>query len=283
MRVSIQRSLDSTIIDSCISVYSRVGTDQDIVEDPKISGETNFIPEEVCQVDVPATKQIIPQDSLNDDIENPTQSVAVQPSQPVSVHLRNNMATVNPQIVGSSNAVEGIAVLARFGRLLKMQSLFDIEVSTLVPLNIHNTIVCAMVKLRFITLLQVLGPEEKVMVIVGESWDWNAPKRLISAVTEACVLHIRRECLLSKFNSTHLQSMSSLRTMRFLFNEFSSLRQVGSILSFIVSILKDTHPLFSTLSYRWNLYQQYTDRISIIYISKRIPSIKMLLQFYDHT
>lgn len=68
------------------------------------------------------------------------------------------------------------------------------------------------------------------MVIVGEGWDWNAPKRLLSAVTETCLLYVRRECLVSKFNSTHMQSLSSLRTMRFLYNDFSSLKQVSFIL-----------------------------------------------------
>ena len=64
-------------------------------------------------------------------------------------------------------------------------------------------------------------------MIVGDNWDWNAPKRLLGAVTEACILHIKRESLMSKFNVMHMNGLPALKTMRFLYNDFTSLKQVS--------------------------------------------------------
>lgn len=84
----------------------------------------------------------------------------------------------------------------------------------------------------------MLGADEKVLVIVGDAWDWNAPKRLLNAVTEACALHIRRESLMTKFNSSHMNSLTSLKTMRFLFNDFTNLKQVIHVCNAMIDCIR---------------------------------------------
>ena len=68
---------------------------------------------------------------------------------------------------------EGLASLARTGRVPSAQSLFDLE---------------------------LIGPNEKALVAVGDSWEWVQAKRLLVNVTEASLYHMKRSVITSKFS-----------------------------------------------------------------------------------
>jgi hypothetical protein len=61
----------------------------------------------------------------------------------------------------------GLAALARAGKLSPSQPMFDLE---------------------------IIGPNEKALVAVGDTWEWiQANKRLLATVVEASLLHVKKE------------------------------------------------------------------------------------------
>lgn len=75
-------------------------------------------------------------------------------------------------------------------------------------------------------LEQILGPEEKILIASGEKWELNIPRKLLLGVTEMCLLHLRREQIVQKTQALSLNTLACLKCLRFLFNDFSSLKQV---------------------------------------------------------
>ncbi len=78
---------------------------------------------------------------------------------------------------------------------------------------------------------QIIGPDEKALIAVGDSWEWTQSRRLLLNVTEASLYHMRRETVLAKFSAAHVASLPALRTLRLIGNDFSTLANVSVALS----------------------------------------------------
>ena len=97
---------------------------------------------------------------------------------------------------------EGLASLARTGRVPSAQSLFDLE---------------------------LIGPNEKALVAVGDSWEWVQAKRLLVNVTEASLYHMKRSVITSKF-SCNISWLPALNCLRLVNNELSSFKDIDLLL-----------------------------------------------------
>lgn len=75
--------------------------------------------------------------------------------------------------------------------------------------------------------MQVIGPDEKALVAVGDNWEWTPTKRLLLNVTEASLYYMKRQNVLSKFGAAQLASMPALKCLRFVSTDFSSLKSVS--------------------------------------------------------
>jgi hypothetical protein len=102
--------------------------------------------------------------------------------------------------VGAPIAGQGIASLARTGRISAHHSFFDLELIT---------------------------QNEKALVAVGESWEWVQAKRLLVNVIEASLYHMSKGTIISKF-SANLAWLPSLTCLRLVNNELTSLRDVST-------------------------------------------------------
>lgn len=74
--------------------------------------------------------------------------------------------------------------------------------------------------------MQIIGPDEKALIAVGDNWEWTPTKRLLLNVTEASLYHMKRQSVLSKFGSAQFAAMPALRCLRLVFNDFATLKQV---------------------------------------------------------
>lgn len=77
--------------------------------------------------------------------------------------------------------------------------------------------------------MQILGPEEKVLIASGDKWELTVPRRLLAGVTELCLLYVRKEQIVQKLNVTVLQSMPALKVVRLMSNDIQSIKQVEFI------------------------------------------------------
>ena len=112
-----------------------------------------------------------------------------------------------------SGQMRGIAALARSGKVPNSQSLFDVE---------------------------LIGPVEKALVVVGETWDWVQAKRLLVNVTEASLYHMKRSVIISKFAS-NISWLPSLKCLRLVNNELESFKDIDSIFESFGSLLSLDH------------------------------------------
>eukprot|EP01034_Spumella_vulgaris_P025829 gene25829-32325_t len=97
----------------------------------------------------------------------------------------------------------GLAALARSGRLSAAQSIFDLE---------------------------IIGPDEKALIAVGDAWDWPPGRqRLLLNVSEASLYHMRRETIISRFGAQQLACMPALRLLRLVGNDFHTLAHVDFV------------------------------------------------------
>lgn len=97
---------------------------------------------------------------------------------------------------------EGLASLARSGRVSAAQSLFDLE---------------------------LIGPNEKALVAVGDAWEWVQAKRLLVNVTEASLYHMKRDVITSKF-SCNISWLPALSCLRLVNNELTSFKDIDILL-----------------------------------------------------
>ena len=108
---------------------------------------------------------------------------------------------------------EGLASLARTGRVPSAQSLFDLE---------------------------LIGPNEKALVAVGDSWEWVQAKRLLVNVTEASLYHMKRSIITSKF-SCNISWLPALNCLRLVNNELSSFKDIDLLLDSFGSNFRIDH------------------------------------------
>lgn len=103
--------------------------------------------------------------------------------------------------VNPSMNIGSLVSLAKAGRLSKTQSLFDVE---------------------------IINNEEKAIIAIGDGWEWNVPKRLLSSITELYLVHMKRDTIVAKLagNSAYLSSLMNLKKIYFLNNDFTSLKQL---------------------------------------------------------
>lgn len=137
----------------------------------------------------------------------------------------------------------GLAALARAGRMAKTQNVFDIE---------------------------IVAPDEKVLIASGEKWELNVPRKLLLGVTEMCLLHLRRDQLVQKIQAAAMHTLPALKTLRFLFNDFSSIKHVEFI-----------HSMFATvehLSVRESPLNATSESVLASYLIAHMPR---LLTFND--
>lgn len=73
----------------------------------------------------------------------------------------------------------------------------------------------------------MIGPDEKALIAVGDSWEWTSNKRLLQNVTEASFYHMKRSTIVTKVGSSHLAALPMLKCLRLVFNDFSSMRSVS--------------------------------------------------------
>jgi hypothetical protein len=76
---------------------------------------------------------------------------------------------------------------------------------------------------------QIINNEEKAIIAIGDGWEWNVPKRLLSSITELYLVHMKRDTIVAKLagNSAYLSSLMNLKKIYFLNNDFTSLKQVS--------------------------------------------------------
>ncbi len=77
---------------------------------------------------------------------------------------------------------------------------------------------------------KVIGPDEKALIAVGDSWEWTSNKRLLQNVTEASFYHMKRSTIVSKVGSSQMAALPALKCLRLMFNDFASLRSVSNII-----------------------------------------------------
>ena len=97
--------------------------------------------------------------------------------------------------------------------------------------------------------LEIIGPDEKALIAIGDQWDCPASKRLLFNVTEANLLYMKRDVIVSKFGSSCLSSMNNLKTLRLYHNDFTNLKNVSLLIHFF-----DTLRALSSL---WGLTTLY--------------------------
>lgn len=76
---------------------------------------------------------------------------------------------------------------------------------------------------------QLIAPNEKALIAVGEAWEWVQTKRLLVNVTEASLLHMKVEHVVAKF-SPNISCLPALKTFRLVNNEIEALKDVGSVI-----------------------------------------------------
>lgn len=124
----------------------------------------------------------------------------------------------------------GLAALARAGKIFNTNSVFDLEVSGLIT-TAFLVLSCLVLFLSYSCLhvmacVKIIGPDEKALIAVGDSWEWTPNKRLLQNVTEASMYHMKRATILNRFGSSQLVALPMLKCMRFVFNDFTSLKKV---------------------------------------------------------
>jgi hypothetical protein len=96
----------------------------------------------------------------------------------------------------------GLAALARAGKLSPSQPMFDLE---------------------------IIGPNEKALVAVGDTWEWiQANKRLLATVVEASLLHVKKEIVVARFVS-NIASLPALKNFRLMHNDIDSIHDLLTI------------------------------------------------------
>jgi len=86
-----------------------------------------------------------------------------------------------------------------------------------------------MAKLYLTPTFQLVAPNEKALIAVGDSWDWVQQKRLLVNVVEASLYHMKKEVIISKFSS-HVSFLPALKCLRFVHNDIETLRELGHII-----------------------------------------------------
>ena len=98
---------------------------------------------------------------------------------------------------------QGMISLARSGKLSSLtQSMFDLE---------------------------VIGPTEKALIIVGENWEWVQTRRLLTTVIEASLYHIKKGPIISKF-AINISWLPGLKNFKLVNNEIETLKDLYSII-----------------------------------------------------
>lgn len=79
--------------------------------------------------------------------------------------------------------------------------------------------------------LEVTGPNEKSLLLVGETWDWMQSKRMLATVTEACLEHMKKDVILGKFgaNISWLPALKSLHLAHNDLHSYEDLYRIGSL------------------------------------------------------
>jgi Leucine-rich repeat (LRR) protein len=126
---------------------------------------------------------------------------------------------LNNEISTSSSFHGGLAALARAGKLPSSQSLFDLE---------------------------IIGPNEKALVAVGDTWEWVQAKRLLATVVEASLLHVKKEIVVARFIS-NISSLPSLRNFRLMYNDIDSIHDLLTIFDSLGSSCRQQMETFTIL------------------------------------
>ena len=77
-----------------------------------------------------------------------------------------------------------------------------------------------------IGVLQLTGPNEKTLAVVGDNWDWVQSKRMLATVTEASLEHMKKDIVLGKFAS-NLSWLPALKNLRLSYNGFDKYDDVS--------------------------------------------------------
>ena len=86
---------------------------------------------------------------------------------------------------------------------------------------------------------QIIGPDEKALVCVGENWEWTQNKRLLLNVTEAGLFHMKRETILAKFGPSQLAALPALKSVRLVNNDFHSLKSVSVVMLLLLLFVRE--------------------------------------------
>ena len=100
----------------------------------------------------------------------------------------------------SSDDQSGLAALARSGRISANHCLFDLE---------------------------LIAPNKKALIAVGDTWEWVQAKRLLVNVTEASLYHMKKEVVTGKF-SPNASWLPGLKCLRLVNNDLESLKDVST-------------------------------------------------------
>ncbi|KAJ1436821.1 hypothetical protein B484DRAFT_248364 [Ochromonadaceae sp. CCMP2298] len=137
-------------------------------------------------------------------------------------------------ILGKGGSSGGLAALARSGQLFNTRSVFDLEVR-----HEHGAgMDCGYAQCSLSPpppafspppfSLQIIGPDEKALIAVGDTWEWTPSKRLLLNVTEASLFHMKRSTIVAKFSAAQIAAMPALKCLRFVFDDFATLKSVSA-------------------------------------------------------
>jgi hypothetical protein len=82
---------------------------------------------------------------------------------------------------------------------------------------------------------QLLGNNEKALIVVGESWEWTHTKRMLVNVTEVSLRHMRRDVIANKF-AANLSWIPNLKSLTLADNDLKTFADVVPLPSCLLDL-----------------------------------------------
>ena len=105
--------------------------------------------------------------------------------------------------------------------------------------------------------IETISPNEKALFVVGDSWEWLMSKRVLGAVTEATVCHLKWKLLILKFAS-YLWRIPAVKTLKFVRNDMQSLRELLIVLFFVKDSIENFVVMENTPVESLGLFRPFT-------------------------
>jgi len=108
--------------------------------------------------------------------------------------------------------------------------------------------------------LEIINNDEKALIGIGDTWEWNAiPRRLLSSVSEAYFVFMKKDTLSAKLSSNLLHSsvMPTLKKLHVIGCELLVLKHLDSIVQYLVTNPLVQHLVIGDCQLSANLLRTY--------------------------